>query len=146
VLRYSNVYGPRQDPNGETGVVAHFFRAARAGEPLRVNGRRSIGDGGCVRDYVFVADVAKANLLALHGKLADSVTNVASGRATTTRELAQRILSLSGVTKSQVVETPPRGGDVERSVLDPARLERVLAPLTSLDDGLQETARWYRAH
>src|SRR6185503_3016344 len=57
VLRYSNVYGPRQDPNGETGVVARFFQSARAGEPLRVNGRRSPGDGGCVRDYVFVEDV-----------------------------------------------------------------------------------------
>jgi len=146
VLRYSNVYGPRQDPHGETGVVARFFHAVRAGEPLRIHGRRRAGDGGCARDYVFVEDVAQANLLALRGKLTDAVTNVATGRATTTRELARQISSVCGVPSYQVVEAPPRGGDVERSVLDPARLERVLGPARSLDDGLRETARWYRAH
>ncbi|MDF3072009.1 MAG: NAD-dependent epimerase/dehydratase [Polyangiaceae bacterium] len=143
VLRYSNVYGPRQAANGESGVVAEFFAAARAGRPLTVFGRRLAGDGGGERDYVYVQDVARANLLALGGELPHFVTNVASGRSTSTRELAERIAALVG-SASQVEGAAAREGDVERSVLDPSRVEPHLGPLTPLDVGLRETARWYR--
>lgn len=143
VLRYSNVYGPRQASNGESGVVAEFFAAARAQRPLTVFGRRNTGDDGCERDYVYVGDVARANLLALQGDLPHAVTNVASGRATTTRHLAERIVALVGST-SAVEGAPPRHGDAQRSLLDPGRVEPLLGALTSLDAGLGETARWYR--
>lgn len=143
VLRYSNVYGPRQAPSGESGVVAEFFAAARQGKPLTVFGRRRAGDGGCERDYVYVGDVARANLLALDGQLPHAVTNVASGRATGTRELAERIVELVG-SASAVEDAPPRRGDVERSQLDPSRVKERLEWLTALDVGLRETARFYR--
>jgi UDP-glucose 4-epimerase len=143
VLRYSNVYGPRQAPEGESGVVAQFFAAAHRNEPLTVFGRRRSGDGGCVRDYVYVADVARANLLALRGELPHFVTNIASGRATSTRDLAERIVALVG-SASPLQDAPCRPGDVERSLLDAARVEPALGSLTSLEVGLRETARWHR--
>jgi UDP-glucose 4-epimerase len=143
ILRYSNVYGPRQTPGGEAGVVASFFAAACAGQPLTVFGRKRAGDGGCERDYVYVADVARANLLALRGELPHAVTNVASGRATTTRELAERITALVA-SGSPIEDAPARAGDVSRSLLDPSRIEPPLGHLTTLDVGLRETARWYR--
>ncbi|RYZ07938.1 MAG: NAD-dependent epimerase/dehydratase family protein [Myxococcales bacterium] len=145
VLRYSNVYGPRQAPRGESGVVAEFFAAARGGRALTVFGRRRAGDGGCERDYVYVGDVARANLLALRGELPHAVTNVATGRATSTRALAERIAALVG-TGAPVRDAPPRAGDAERSLLDPSRVESVLGALTPLEAGLLETARWYREH
>lgn len=143
VLRYSNVYGPRQAADGEAGVVAKFFAAARAGRDLTVFGQRRSGDDGCERDYVFVRDVARANLLALRGELSQPVYNVASGRCWSTRELAERIVCLTG-SRSQVAFGPVRDGDVARSLLDPSRLEPRLGSLTELQDGLRETARWYR--
>ena len=144
MLRYANVYGPRQDPHGEAGVVAVFFDAARAGKRLTIFAKREVGDGGCIRDYVYVGDVARANLLALEGKLPHAVTNVASGRATTTRQLADFVISLtrssSGVDHGHV-----RAGDIERSLLDATRFEQTVGSPTSLGAGLTETARWYGA-
>jgi UDP-glucose 4-epimerase len=143
VLRYANVYGPRQDPHGEAGVVAIFFDAALAAKKLTVFARRTLGDGGCIRDYVYVGDAARANLLALQGKLPHSVMNVGSGHATTTLELAEQILSLIGSTSS-LEQGGVRIGDIERSLLDVTRFEQVLGAPTALAVGLAETARWYR--
>lgn len=143
VLRYSNVYGPRQDPEGEAGVIAVFFAAALAGKPLTVFGKRTRGDEGCIRDYVFVDDVARANLQALTGALPDPVLNVGSGRATSTLALAQRIVALSE-SSSSVERGAVRAGDIERSLLDVSRFERALGPSTPLDAGLSATAQWYR--
>jgi len=123
VLRYGNVYGPRQDPHGEAGVVAIFFDRALLGETLRINAVRSEGDSGCVRDYVYVADVARANLAALSGRLPDRVTNVGTGLPVTTQELATQTSRISGV-PLRTVFGPPRAGDIERSVLDAARFQR----------------------
>lgn len=142
VLRYANVYGPRQDPHGEAGVVAVFFGAALAGRSVRVNARSRAGDDGCVRDYVFVSDVARANLLALKGGIAERVMNIGTGSVTTTLALAKAIL---GVTKREVpIEFgPPRAGDLERSVLDPSRAERYLGTLVGIERGLAETGAFY---
>lgn len=143
-LRYANVYGPRQDPHGEAGVVSIFARAALANERLRVFARRSPGDGGCVRDYVYVADVVRANLAAIEGRLASSCVNVATGTPTTTKELA---LGISRLVRGDVAieDGPPREGDVERSVLDPSQFRELLGPTTLLDQGLAETVAWFRA-
>jgi UDP-glucose 4-epimerase len=140
ILRYANVYGPRQDPHGEAGVVAIFLQAIKAGQALRINARRLLGDDGCVRDYVYVADCARANALALAGKLGEPVLNVGSGLGTSTGELARQLEQLTG----RDVKTEPcamRAGDLERSVLDPTLTERYLGGLVPLARGLAETVR-----
>jgi len=142
VLRYANVYGPRQDPHGEAGVVAIFAAAIREGRTLRINARKTAGDAGCVRDYVYVGDVARANLLAIEGKVPLPVMNVACGTETATRDLAERMGHVAG--KRLALEGgQPRPGDLERSVLDPSNCLRVLGSLTSLEQGLASTWAWY---
>lgn len=143
VLRYANVYGPRQDPHGEAGVVAIFAQRVLAGEPIQINGRKASGDDGCVRDYVYVSDVVKANLLAIEGKLAKTPVNVCTGVATSTRELAQALERVAGVTAS-LRHGPRREGDVERSVLDPGSPPPLGTPV-SLLDGLTRTVAWFKA-
>jgi UDP-glucose 4-epimerase len=143
VLRYANVYGPRQDPHGEAGVVAIFFDAALAAKKLTVFAKRATGDGGCIRDYVYVGDAARANLSALQGKLPHAVMNVGSGYPTTTLELAEQILALTG-SSSSIEQGGVRTGDIERSLVDVTRFEQALGAPTPLATGLAETARWYR--
>lgn len=142
VLRYANVYGPRQDPHGEAGVVAIFAQRLRDKQPLQINAKKTLGDDGCIRDYVYVGDVVRANMAALEGQVAEPVTNVCTGDATTTRML------IDGLAKhlSPAVEVRAgarRDGDVERSVLDPTRCTQLLGPSTSLSVGLGETAKWF---
>jgi UDP-glucose 4-epimerase len=143
VLRYANVYGPRQDPYGEAGVVAVFFDLAKRGEVLCVNARRESGDSGCVRDYVYVGDVARMNVLALEGKLSERVLNVASGSETTTEALAAAIVERVGNAAASLAHAPPRAGDLERSVLNPGLAERALGSLTELSAGLAATHAYY---
>ena len=145
ILRYANVYGPRQDPHGEAGVVAIFSGLLLCSERLRINARRTTGDAGCVRDYVFVKDVARANLVALEGRLQERLMNIATGQPTSTRDLAHRLVSVAG---SQDVDDfdagPPRPGDVEYTVLDPTRFRLALGNPISLEQGLRETYDWFR--
>ncbi len=142
ILRYANVYGPRQDPHGEAGVVAIFCQRLAAGEPIRINARREVGDAGCVRDYVSVRDVVRANVLAAAGALDASVVNVGTGRGTTTSELADAIARALCV-EAEASHGERRAGDIERSVLEPnAELLRQAAPL-SLEEGIAETARFF---
>lgn len=142
VLRYANVYGPRQDPHGEAGVVAIFGERILRGEPIQINARKQTGDDGCVRDYVYVADVVKANMLAIEGKLAKSPINVCTGEATTTLELARMMERVAGVT-AVLKHGSRREGDVERSVLDPGD-PPPLGPATSLADGIAKTIAWFK--
>jgi len=141
VLRYANVYGPRQDPHGEAGVVAIFMQRLLDGKPLQINGRVSAGDEGCIRDYVFVADVVRCNLGALAGDFPHRVVNVGTGIETTTGELARRISAIAAI-DTGLLSAPPRAGDLERSVLDPSRAG--LPELVPLDAGLARTWSWYR--
>lgn len=144
-LRYSNVYGERQSIHGEAGVVAAFCEALLRGGPLRVNGRHEAGDRGCVRDYVYVGDVARANLLALEGRLdpARPVLDVGTGVGTDSRALAETLLRASG-SQAAVESGPPRAGDVGRSVLSAEALRTLLGDLTPLETGLARTLAWYR--
>ncbi|HEX6241173.1 MAG TPA: NAD-dependent epimerase/dehydratase family protein [Polyangiales bacterium] len=143
VLRYANVYGPRQDPHGEAGVVAIFAQRLRDREPLQINARAKLGDDGCVRDYVFVKDVVAANLAAIEGKVERGVMNVGTGLATTTRQLIEGLQVVLGA-PVEVKAAPSRAGDVQRSVLDATYCASVIGPATSLADGLAETARWFQ--
>ena len=144
VLRYANVYGPRQDPHGEAGVVAIFFDSVIAGRTLRVNGMQREGDPGCVRDYVYVGDVMRANLAALAGRLPFRLMNVCTGAPVSTLELAQLISQVAGRELSTVF-APPRAGDIGRSVLDPSRFVSELGQLQPISEGLQRTFEWYRS-
>lgn len=144
VLRYANVYGPRQDPHGEAGVVAIFAERALGAAPMKINAMRQKGDDGCVRDYVYVRDVVRANLAALEGTLGERVLNVGSGVATTTGELARGLCAASGST-SALEPSEVRAGDLERSVLDPSRFEQAVGAVTPLAEGLAETLDWFRA-
>lgn len=142
VLRYANVYGPRQDPHGEAGVVAIFAQRVLKGEPIQINARISQGDAGCVRDYVYVDDVVRANLLAIDGKIEKSPLNVCTGVATSTLELAQLIEQSAGV-QAVLRYGPRREGDVQRSVLDPGAASP-LGATVSIAEGIARTVQWFR--
>jgi UDP-glucose 4-epimerase len=143
VLRYANVYGPRQDPHGEAGVVAIFAQRVREKQPLQINAKSAVGDAGCVRDYVFVEDVVKANLAAIEGAVAEPVLNVCTGEATTTQMLVEPLQRELGA-GSELRFGARRPGDLERSVLDPTRCRQTIGPATSLSEGLARTARWFK--
>ena len=132
-LRYANVFGPRQDPHGEAGVVAIFFDRLNAGEPCRI-----FGDGRQTRDYLFVDDAVGAMLAA--AGCAGGVFNVGTGMETSVLELYERCLRVAG-SDAGPEQAPPRPGEVQRSVVDPslAAAELDWRPQTSLDDGLQVT-------
>jgi UDP-glucose 4-epimerase len=143
VLRYANVYGPRQDPHGEAGVVAIFAQRMRERLPLQINAKKTTGDAGCIRDYVFVEDVVKANLAAIDGAVAEPILNVCTGEATPTQALVDGLQRELGA-GSEVRFGARRPGDLERSVLDPTRCRRVIGAATSLADGLARTGRWFK--
>ncbi len=143
VLRYANVYGPRQDPHGEAGVVAIFCNRMLANEAVKVFAKRNTGDDGCIRDYVFIDDVAGANMAALEGRIPDRILNVGTGRETTTLQLARQ-LKVSLSSESEIQFGPIRPGDVERSLLNADRLVELLGPTVAIDAGLEKTAQWFR--
>jgi UDP-glucose 4-epimerase len=138
-LRYGNVYGPRQDPHGEAGVVAIFM-----GLLLGDGTPRIFGDGSQTRDYVFVGDVVDATLAALDHP--GGVLNVGTGVETSVLELYEAISRVSGIEREAEL-APARLGELQRSVLDPGRAERELGwrPRHSLDDGLRATWEWMSA-
>lgn len=140
-LRYGNVYGPRQRPDGEAGVVAIFAGRMLRGEEVTIN-----GDGEQTRDYVFVADVARANLAASVEDL-DGSFNVGTGVETSVNSLTQQLAGALGIT-ARVGHGPAKAGEQTRSVLDPSLLLRraTLAPPTNLADGLALSADWFREH
>lgn len=137
-LRYGNVYGPRQDPYGEAGVVAIFLGALARGEPPRI-----FGDGRQTRDYVYVGDVARATLAALD--LEGGVFNVGTGRETSVLELYALCREVAG-SELQAESAPPRLGELQRSVLDPSLAARELGfqAIVGLEDGLRATWEWLR--
>lgn len=143
VLRYANVYGPRQDPHGEAGVVAIFSRRMLSGLTCRINARTQTGDDGCIRDYVFIADVVRANRLALAGTLGDVTINVCTGVPTTTRDIATGLLRALDL-EAPLDHGPQRPGDLERSVLDDAAMRAQIGVPIALDEGLRRTAQWFR--
>jgi UDP-glucose 4-epimerase len=137
-LRYGNVYGPRQDPHGEAGVVAIFFGRLARGEAPHI-----FGDGRQTRDYVYVGDVVAATLAALGRP--PGVFNVGTGQEISVLELFEACRRVSGVDLEPVFD-PPRLGELQRSALDPdlARRELGFRAETPLDDGLAATWRFIR--
>lgn len=144
VLRYANVYGPRQDPHGEAGVVAIFAQRLRDKQPVQVNAKSEVGDDGCIRDYVFVEDVVAANLAAIEGRVKEPVINVGTGEATTTRMLIDGLQVALGA-PVEVKAGPRRAGDLQRSVLDNGRFLATVGKPSALGIGLTKTAEWFKA-
>ncbi|MAQ18363.1 MAG: UDP-glucose 4-epimerase [Sandaracinus sp.] len=138
ILRYANVYGPRQDPHGEAGVVAIFSQRIHGGEALRINARKEAGDDGCVRDYVYVGDVVAANLRGLRGELDAPVVNVGTGVEATTKQIALGLARALGK-EPEITFGDRREGDLERSLLEPG----TGPDLVPLDEGLAQTAAWF---
>ncbi len=140
-LRYANVYGPRQDPHGEAGVVAIFCGNLAADRESTIN-----GSGEQTRDYIYVGDVAAANVLALEGEAPSGAYNVGTGIETSVNELYGLLCEVSGR------DLPPAHGPVKpgeqlRSSVDPAAAGRVLGwrPRTKLAAGLEQTLGFFGA-
>jgi len=138
-LRYSNVYGPRQNAMGEAGVVAIFIRCLLDGKTPTIN-----GDGKQTRDYVYVEDVVAANLLALESSYTGGL-NIGTGRETDVNTV-YRLLKESMKSKVDAVHGPAKPGEQRRSCLDASHAEEVLGwrPRTPLDEGLKKTIDSYR--
>lgn len=139
VLRYANVYGPRQDPYGEAGVVAIFTVKMLHGEQAIIN-----GSGEQERDFAYVGDVARANLLALD-RGDGGFFNIGTGAGTSINDIFSKLRSSTGYQK-QDVHGPAKAGEVFKIYLqaDRARSELGWQPTTSLEDGLHRTVEYFR--
>ena len=140
VLRYGNVYGPRQDPLGEAGVIAIFCGKMLKGETPTI-----FGDGKQLRDYVFVSDVAAANLLALTGG-DNQIYTVGTSHGVSVNELFSHLKDLLAL-KHDAVYAPPRQGELFRSVLSAKKIKKELGwkPKVSIKKGLKLTLKWYHS-
>ncbi|MGH7251566.1 MAG: NAD-dependent epimerase/dehydratase family protein [Nitrospiraceae bacterium] len=139
ILRYSNVYGPRQDPEGEAGVVAIFTGKMLAGEQPIIN-----GNGRQTRDFVFVDDVVEANL-AVIGKEVQGVYNVGTAEETSINDLFRLLVELTNAGCKEL-HGPAKKGEQARSVVDISRLRQELGwePKVPLREGLRRTVEFFR--
>jgi UDP-glucose 4-epimerase len=140
ILRYGNVYGPRQDPHGEAGVVAIFTRRMLAGEQAFI-----FGTGDQERDFVYAGDVARANVLALT-KGEGQAYNIGTGTGASVNQLYRSIARLTGCTLAPQ-HRPPNTGEVYRIFLDASKAQRELGwrPEVGLEEGLARTVEAFRA-
>jgi len=137
ILRYANVYGPRQDPLGEAGVIAIFTGRILNGENPII-----YGDGTQTRDYIYVEDIVKANLLAMDGN--EGIYNIGTGIETSVNELVKMFSTVLNKDIKPVYE-PPRKGEVQRIALYGTKANKELGfrPQFSLEEGLRKTIKWY---
>jgi len=140
ILRYANVYGPRQNPFGEAGVVAIFTSRLLAGKEAVIH-----GDGKQTRDYVYVGDVVRANLLALRTP-GNHYLNIGTGIETDVNTIFAKLNTLCGAQQREIHDAP-KEGEQRRSVLNIAKAKSVLGwePQVALDEGLAHTVAWFRA-
>ena len=138
-LRYGNVYGPRQDPNGEAGVIAIFARRFLNHEPVRID-----WDGEQQKDYVYVEDVARANLIALdHGD--NDIFCIGTGKGTSVNEIYRTLEEIVGFSP-EIVKAPKRPGDVHLAYFNCSKAARILGwkPEVSLQEGIKATVDFFR--
>ncbi len=139
-LRYGNVYGPRQDPNGEAGVIAIFAKRFLAHEPVRID-----WDGEQRKDYVFVKDVARANLLALeHGN--NDIFCIGTGRPVSVNEIYNELAKITGY-QPEITRAPKRPGDIYLAYFNSVKAEHHLGwkPAVNFEDGARATVDFFRA-
>jgi len=139
IFRYSNVFGPRQDPHGEAGVIAIFSRLM-----LKGNQPKIFGTGEAQRDYVYVKDVVNANILAM--EMGDQEAfNIGTGTPTSVNELFRKLMAATGY-KGEAKYEPERPGELMKNYLDASKAKAILGwqPKYSLEDGLKETVEYFR--
>jgi UDP-glucose 4-epimerase len=141
VLRYPNVFGPRQDPHGEAGVVAIFTGKMLLGEPVTIN-----GDGEQTRDFVFVGDCAYGNYLAVTVDHPAGIYNLGWGRPTSINEIFTNLAVITNYTQP-AAHAPAKVGETRHIYLNADKAKRDLgwAPTISLEDGLRETVEYFKA-
>lgn len=140
ILRYANVFGLRQDPRGEGGVISIFINKVLEEQPLTI-----FGDGEQTRDYIYVEDVARANLAAIE-RGDGEVLNVGTGVKTSLNEVVRQFETITGK-KLEVQYGPDRAGDIKHSYFNNEKVRRVLAwePRVSFAEGLSKTYEYYQA-
>lgn len=141
VLRYPNVYGPRQDPFGEAGVIAIFTGKMLRGEEATIN-----GTGKQERDFVYVGDIARANLLAMAGEH-NGIYNLGSGRGTDINTIFSKLREITKFV-GEPNYGPAKLGEISRTFIDAskARTELGWEPIVPLDEGLNKTVDYFRKH
>lgn len=138
-LRYGNVFGPRQDPNGEAGVISIFAKRFLERDKVRID-----WDGEQQKDYVYVGDVARANLLALdHGD--NDIFCIGIGKGTSVNTIYETLADITGY-RPEIVRAPKRPGDIYLSYFDCKKAERLLGwrPETSFVEGVRKTVEFFR--
>lgn len=140
-LRYGNVYGPRQNPHGEAGVIAVFTSAMLEGRNPTIN-----GDGEQTRDYVYVGDVVKANLAALDSERTEGTYHIGTGKETSVNEIFRLINWQFGKT-FEATHGEAKAGETKRSALNGSKAERELdwKPEVAIAEGITATATWFKA-
>lgn len=140
VLRYSNVYGPRQGAHGEGGVIYIFAKALAEGKPITI-----FGDGKQTRDFISVHDIVAANVAALE-QGNEEIMNVSTEEETTLEELAHQMVTLAGYDASYIHYGPARTGDIYRSALSNQKIQSILdwKPAYSLAEGLKDTLDFFQ--
>lgn len=141
ILRYANVYGPRQNPFGEAGVVAIFIEKMLTGQQPIIN-----GDGKQTRDFVYVGDVVRANILALDYPKSDTF-NVGTGKETDVNTIFRELNKIVGKNLPEK-HGPAKEGEQQRSVIDYLKIKKALGwkPLVSLEEGLRKTVEYFKAN
>jgi len=139
IFRYGNVYGPRQDPHGEAGVVAIFINRILANEQIII-----FGDGEQIRDYVFISDVVNTNLIALK-KGENEIFNIGTGKTKSVNQLFHELSEITGYSKKPVYKSQ-RAGELFKSSLDVKKAKKVLGWSAEVDfnEGLKETFRYFK--
>ena len=139
ILRYANIYGPRQNPHGEAGVVAIFTERMLKGEQPAIN-----GDGKQTRDYVFVGDVVQANLFGLKYS-GSNIFNIGTGIETDVNQLFQHVKKLTG-SKCEEKHLPAKAGEQMRSVISSKKITEMLGwkPTVTLEEGLKRTVAFFK--
>jgi len=139
ILRYGNVYGPRQDPHGEAGVIAIFSGILLEGKRPTI-----FGDGEQTRDYIYVSDVVRANLMALEGGSGE-IMNVGTGEGTSVNRLLREMCDILEL-DIKPKYAPARPGEIQRIALDASKIEKVLGwkPEVSLQDGFRKTIEFFK--
>ena len=140
ILRYPNVYGPRQDPHGEAGVVAIFTGQMLRNDQVVIN-----GDGEQERDFVYVGDCARANLMAIQASQGLGIINLGSGRGTTVNEIFENLRGITDYGR-EARHGPAKVGETRKIYLDASKAQRELGwqPTTELEEGLKNTVEYFR--
>ncbi|MHB8599966.1 MAG: SDR family NAD(P)-dependent oxidoreductase [Ktedonobacteraceae bacterium] len=140
-LRYGNVYGPRQDPNGEAGVIAIFAKRFLNHESVRID-----WDGEQQKDYVFVGDVARANVLALTGG-DNNIFCIGTGKGTSVNEIYHELATITDF-KPEIVRAPKRAGDIHLAYFNCAKAAQLLGwkPKVNMEEGIRATVDFFRTH